>query len=240
MLFTERKALTEMFTYLEEDKRTIKAQARQDIENIENRQMALLDRLQRLDDIERECIDAEGVLTELAATTKELAALIPNVPFVDVLERAAEKIVADPQTRERIITEPLKDPVREKISEAARMQRVNAPLELFPATKERKKEKTPYRKGITPEKGFMYLVEFLKLQGKPLKGAELQKLFEERTGVIYANFHSKIKEWITHEPGKIIKKGFYYHLKELEDNGESNAEKEKTHHEPGNRSQAHS
>lgn len=238
MLFTERKALEEMFRYLEDDKRTIKAQARQDIENIENRQMVLLDRLERLDKVDREAVDVEGVLQSLATTSKELAALIPSVPFTDVLERAAEKIAEAPENQDRISNQPPRNIMREKIVEAAQIQKLQEPIRKPNRQRSLPGKHAP--KGIGKAEGFILLVSFLTRNGKPMRARELQNAFETQTGVIYANFHSKIKEWVAHDPGKIIKEGKYYRLKEHEENGEQRNTEEKTHNEPGNRSETHS
>lgn len=216
MLFTERKALEEMFSYLEEDKRTIKAQARQDIENIESRQMQLLDRLQRLDEIEREAVDVEGVLTQLAATTQELTQLIPNVPFGDVLERAAQLIAEKPENAERINPEPAKSIMREKIVEAARVQQVNSMPIKKAASATPRGNKNKQVQGLSKDKGTRALITLLEGEGRALKGATLKKLFEKETNIIYANFHSKLKEWTAYSGGRIIKDGPYYHLKEHE------------------------
>lgn len=216
MLFTERKALEEMFSYMEQDKRTIKAQARQDIENIEARQMQLLDRLQRLDDIEREAVDVEGVLTQLAATTTELTQLIPHVPVGDVLERAAQLIAENPVNHDRIHIneEPVKSVMREKIVEAARIQQVNAPVKK-PAAPKKQLGKTE-SKGISNAEGVHIITEILKgVEGK-VKATVLKKRFEAKTGVVYANFHNKLYEWIKHGKGKLVKEGQYYYLKENE------------------------
>lgn len=229
MLFTERKALEEMFSYLEEDKRTIKAQARLDIENIENRQMQILDRLQRLDSVERETIDVEGVLHQLAATTTELSKLIPEVPFTDALERAAE-IIAE-KDRERGFNQvkqpdPGKEVLREKLTEAARVQQVTAPPGKKPA-----KRKSGYGHGITKEKGSRIVEEIIKTYERPLRATEVQKQFEDRTGVIYANFHAKIKEWAAYSKGRIVKEGKFYKLKEPNDHDQRTNERTETKEE---------
>lgn len=227
MLFTERKALEEMFNYMEQDKRTIKAQARQDIENIESRQMQLLDRLQRLDDIEREAVDVEGVLTQLAATTTELTQLIPHVPVGDVLERAAQLIAENPVNHDRINMEPKKSIMREKIVEAARVQQVNAPVKKPAATPKPKTGKTE-SKGITKQQGANILIELLESVEGKVKATVLKKRFEAKTGVMYANFHAKLLEWIEGSKGKVVKQGPYYYLKENENHEQRNEQRAET------------
>lgn len=223
MLFTERKALEEMFSYLEQDKRTIKAQARQDIENIENRQMQILDRLQRLDDVEREAVDVEGVLHQLATTAQELGQLIPQVPFTDVLERAAQ-LVAEQKGDQIGTGDPAKTVIREKIVEAARTQKVNAPKQ--------KRTRRPQVRGLNDQKGIEALVAILQAAGKPLDTGRIKELFETMTGIEYTNFYAKLKEWTKKSKGKIIKDDIrkVYYLKENQNHDQRTTEerKEKT------------
>lgn len=225
MLFTERKALEEMFSYLEQDKRTIKAQARQDIENIENRQMQILDRLQRLDEVDREAVDVEGVLHQLADTAKELTQLIPQVPFTDVLERAAQ-MVAEKNGEQISTGDPQKTIIREKIVEAARVQQVNSP-----PTRQRPQRKKNV-KGITDTKGVEAIVAILQAAGKPLDTPKIKELFETMTGIEYTNFYYKLKVWTSKSGGKIIKDDIkkVYYLKETErhDQRTNEERKEKT------------
>lgn len=223
MLFTERKGLEEMFSYLEQDKRAIKAQARQDIENIENRQMQILDRLQRLDDIEREAVDVEGVLHQLANTTQELGKLIPTVPFADVLERAAQ-LVAD-RNGERInLVDPNKTIMREKIVEAARVQKVTAPpKKKFPAVK-------PGPKGLKNDQGIKIIMGILEKAGRPLSTNEIKSEFEEITELVYTNFYYKLKTWTEKSKGRIVKdpiKKLYY-LKETKEHEQRTNERAET------------
>ena len=223
MLFTERKGLEEMFSYLEQDKRAIKAQARQDIENIENRQMQILDRLQRLDDIEREAVDVEGVLHQLASTTQELGKLIPTVPFADVLERAAQ-LVAERNGEQINIVDPHKSIMREKIVEAARVQQVSTPPQKkAPAVK-------PGPKGLKDEKGIKIVLGILKEAGRPLNTNEIKAKFTEITELEYTNFYYKLKTWTEKSKGKIIKdpiKKLYY-LKETKEHEERTNERPET------------
>lgn len=211
MLFTERKALEEMFSYLEQDKRTIKAQARQDIENIESRQMQILDRLQRLDDVEREAVDVEGVLHQLADTAKELTQLIPQVPFGDVLERAAQ-LVAEKNGGQVGTGDPYKTVIREKIVEAARTQQVNSPPV---GRKSQRKKKT---RGIKDAKAVEAIIAILQAAGRPLSTPKIKELFETMTGIEYTNFYYKLKAWTEKSNGKIIKDDIrkVYYLKETE------------------------
>ena len=218
-MFTERKALEEMFSYLEQDKRTIKAQARQDIENIENRQMQILDRLQRLDQVDREAVDVEGVMQSLAQTAKELTELIPHVPFTSVLERAAE-MVAEKNGEQISIGDPAKTVVREKIVEAAKMQKLQTPpdrLDVKP-----KKERREQVKGLSDKKGIETIIKILGNLSEPVAANELNKLFVASTGIEYTNFYYKLKVWTGKSKGRIIKdeQTKKYYLKEHEKHGE--------------------
>lgn len=219
MLFTERKALEEMFSYLEEDKRTIKSQARQDIENIENRQMQILDRLQRLDSVDREAVDVEGVMTQFAETVKELGSLIPEVPFTVALERAGQILAEKDGGRGVIQPGPPEESkpdelIREKIIAAAREQKANAPVKPRP----QKKPRIKYT--IDNNKGVEIITSILRDSGKALDTKELKALFEAKTGVEYANFYYKLKTWTATSRGAIVKDPVrkVYKLKENEQN----------------------
>lgn len=208
LLFTERKALEVMFSNLEEDKRQIKKQAREDISSIETRQMNILDRLQRLDNMEREAVDTEGLLHEFSHITRELGALIPQVAASEVIERAAEKIVADPIKRDQIITEPKTDILQDKIKEAARLQLVNSkPVPAPSVESKRTKAQT-----MSNKQGAEWLEIVLREAGKPLRANNIAKLLKSAKGKEYANIHGAILRWIEESGGKIIKKGSTYLL----------------------------
>lgn len=94
MPITERKALAMMFDDLQVEKRQLKKEYREDMAGIEKRIDYVLERLGRLDDLEREAIDAEGCLRDLAETAKKLGELIPSVPAADVINKAAADMAA--------------------------------------------------------------------------------------------------------------------------------------------------
>jgi hypothetical protein len=94
MPITERKALAMMFDDLQTEKRQLKKEYREDMATIEKRIDHVLERLGRLDDLEREAIDAEGCLRDLAETAKKLGELIPQVSAADVINKAAAEMAA--------------------------------------------------------------------------------------------------------------------------------------------------
>lgn len=93
-MITERKAIEEMLEDLRSEKRTLKANYRDDISQIEARQERLLERLERLDKIDRADIDAESTINELTKVADKLSDLIPHIPANILLEKTAEKMAA--------------------------------------------------------------------------------------------------------------------------------------------------
>ena len=212
MLFTERKALEIMFSNLEDEKKQKRTEYRKDIEVIEERQMNILDRIQRLDNVEREAVDAEGLLREFSTITKELGSLIPQVSAKDVIEKAAEKIVSDPVSREQVIIEPEKDILRENISKAATMQMLNSK----PASKPASPPKKPKLR-FSPEEGIKILQEILKDSGGELKLKTLSKRFTQRTGREYSDVAAVFRKWAEDSNGSIIKDGNTYRISKTPD-----------------------
>lgn len=93
-MITERKAIQEIFDDLQRERKELKANYREDLANLEKRQDDLLTRLERLDGIEREAIDPEGLLNKMAETMDKMAEYIPSIPAGDVLDATAEKLAA--------------------------------------------------------------------------------------------------------------------------------------------------
>lgn len=104
MLLTERKALMTIFEQLQQDKRELRSVYRADMEKIEQRENDILNRLERLDTVERESVDVEGVLTSLCETADNLSKLIPEVPIADIVEHAAAILAKDAKEKEITIT----------------------------------------------------------------------------------------------------------------------------------------
>lgn len=195
-LFTERKAIESMFNYLEDDKRSIKAQARADIENIEKRQTELLDRLQRLDNIEREAIDTEAVIKNLCNTTNTLGALLPDVSASDIINKAAKEIAANKEAAATLT--PPADQQTKQLAAAARKQKVNEPAAKQPAA--------------TVKDNIALIRAILKERG-PLSVNKLEKEFSKRSGRTYNNFSANFYSWRQQDPA-IVKEYGKYIIKE--------------------------
>ena len=95
MLMTERKAITLILEQLMDEERDLKNYYRAEKARIENQKNDLLNRLERLDNLEREAVDTEGILQSMAATADKLAELLPAVPAEDMIERAAQLVAAE-------------------------------------------------------------------------------------------------------------------------------------------------
>ena len=179
MLFTERRAIEEMFNNLEAEKKEVKRQARLEIDSIEERQERLLSRLERLDNQEREAVDTESVLLKLVQTAEQLGELIPQVPAGDVIERAAAKIAANPEAAATIHIEKEEESI---VSKAAREQKLNS------------KPAPPAQ--IDRDQAIRIITNILKEQnGEKMKLSQLEKEFLNRTGKKYYNFSNRFSDW---------------------------------------------
>ena len=95
MLMTERKAITLILEQLMDEERDLKNYYRAEKARIENQKNDLLNRLERLDNLEREAVDSEGILQSMAQTADKLAELLPPVPAADMIERAAQIVAKE-------------------------------------------------------------------------------------------------------------------------------------------------
>jgi hypothetical protein len=211
-LFTERRALETMFNNLEEEKRQKRAEYRTDIEIIEKRQFEMLDRLKRLDDLERESVDGEAILQQLAATTQQLKDLLPDVHVKDVIERIAERAEkAHPEAAAAIDMSEAQDLTNERIQAAAKDQILNSKPTPKPAAKQQPK-KQPY---MTKEEGAQILQEILIDANEPMTATQVGKEIKKRTGRVFNNIHGAILRWIEQSELDIVKKGSKYYIEEL-------------------------
>jgi outer membrane biosynthesis protein TonB len=211
-LFTERRALETMFNNLEEEKRQKRAEYRTDIEIIEKRQFEMLDRLKRLDDLEREAVDGEQVLRQLAATTQQLKDLLPDVHVKDVIEKAAEKIASNPEAAAAIDTTPEIDERAERIQKAAQDQKLNSKPAPKPAEPKRK---APY---MSKQEGADILAEILIDANEPISAAQIAKELKARTGREFNNIHGAILRWMEQSELNIVKAGSKYSIEENDNN----------------------
>lgn len=205
MPITERKAIAIMFEDLQEEKRQLKQNYRNDITAIEARQDRLLEKLSRLDDIEREAIDAEGTLTQLCQITQDLAALIPQVPAGDVINAAAEKMAAAAhETGAQIFTDPNKKQYsnvneQETFLNIAAEKRTTIP-ETAPGVKK------PYRVADVIEE-----IEIILKESKEyLTAREIETALKNKFGWEWNAFTTNFSGWRTQYPNSIVKHGRSY------------------------------
>lgn len=196
-MFTERKALAMIFEDLAEEKRQLKANYRSDMADIDKRIQQVLDRVQRLDDIEREAVDVEGTLHQLAATTKELAALIPQVDVGDVIEAAAAKMV-DVASMENAAQIHASEP---------QPQDTQLPLEKMHGIK----------RPTNPREVMEIIEGVIKSKPYPLNVRDIERELKERYGWEWGAFSTSFSGWRSKIPNSIEKKGLYYSIKNTEE-----------------------
>ena len=202
-MFTERKALAEMFADLQEEKRQLKANYRTDLAAIEHRMEQVLNRVQRLDDLEREAVDVEGTLHQLAATTKELSLLIPQVSAGQVIEAAAAKIAAEAKgTGATVHGQQAKTkPALDKTHGIERPQRAPEVLEE--------------------------IEKVLEENGVPMRSKAIEMALFTKYGWKWADFGKVFSMWRNIHSSRIEKQGHTYVLRDaLPDQFKSEKEKE--------------
>lgn len=218
MLMTERKALTIMFEETMDEKRALKRNYREDLQALESRQQLILDRLQRLDDFEREAVDVEGVLTKLNDSAKEIAALLPDVPAVDVVERAAQKMAEMAIENDSVITGSVSQEERKKkeMDDLIRKETMSAPGHR------------PQSKHV-PE--ILDEIEKIMLDyDRPMQVREIERELKERLGWEWKKFTGTFSLWRSKYPNRLIKRGRTYFInngtKEGNQYGQGNQEPE--------------
>lgn len=191
IMITERKAIEEMLEDLRSEKRTLKANYRDDISQIEARQERLLERLERLDKIDRADIDAESTINVLSSITNKLSDLIPDIPAQLLLEKTAEKMAAASlveEERPEILIEEKKEESQPVIN-----------LEEAPGIKPK-----PYSK-----KEILYVVSDF-LQDKYLGIREIEDHLKNQYGWEWATFPASFSGWRNKYPNIINKEGLKY------------------------------
>lgn len=179
-MMTTRIMLSRMFEDLQEEKRQMKANYRQDITDLESRQERLLDRMERLDKEDKDLVDVEGVMSSLADTAKQLSELIPDIPVDVLLNKTAEKMA---ELEPNIIVE--KEP--EIIKKDGIKPRFKQPKDVMEV-----------------------IAEILSDYDKPLKASEIEGELKTRYGWQWKAFGASLSKWRTDYPNIIQKNGIRY------------------------------
>ena len=193
MLMTERKAITVLLEQLIDEERDLKNYYRAEKSRIDNNKNDLLNRLERIDNLEREAIDTEGVLLSLVDTAKKLSELLPSVPADQMIQKAAEIMAQDAKENGAEIT-------------------VSEPQEDNAAEKEQQESGKPYR-AYNIKETMLEIQDIIK--EKPDQRANVKYIENElkrRHGWEFTNFPQSFYRWRNQEPGIIKKIGRFYFL----------------------------
>ncbi|MEP9408587.1 hypothetical protein ABKP09_19910 [Peribacillus frigoritolerans] len=195
-MITERKAIEEMLEDLRSEKRTLKANYRDDISQIEARQERLLERLERLDKIDRADIDAESTINELTKVADKLSDLIPHIPANILLEKTAEKMAAvNIEDAPQIFIEDKEKEEKEENQSII------------------KKEKKVGKVGIVPRphsmKEILLAISDL-LQDRHLSSKEIEKELKDKYRWEWGAFQTSLSNWRNKHPNIINKVGRKY------------------------------
>ena len=211
MLMTERKAITLILEQLMDEERDLKNYYRAEKSRIENQKNDLLNRLERLDNLEREAVDSEGILQSMAQTADKLAELLPPVPAADMIERAAQ-IVAKEAIESGAEIKGSAQIEAEKEAEKTKMVIEEAKAIKPLQQKEKKDIELPGGQYLKEK-----IVEVLKesrtktMSAKEIKKA-LHKKYGYKTDKFNASFAYVKKNW----PDLLDKRGMFYTLRMTE------------------------
>lgn len=179
-MMTTRIMLSRMFEDLQEEKRQMKANYRQDITDLESRQERLLDRMERLDKEDKDLVDVEGIMVSLSDTANKLSDLIPDIPVDLLLNKTAEKMA---ELEPNIIVEEEPEIIKEY------------------GIKPRSKQPKDVMESIT---------EILSEYNRPLKASEIEEELKERYGWEWKAFGASLSKWRVDYPNMIQKNGIKY------------------------------
>ena len=187
-LFTERTAIEMAFRSLEAEKEARRAELREDLNKIDDRQYYILERL-------REMPDPEPTMADRIKAAQNQARQIEAEQI--------QAIQAEPITTGTIQAEPIK--LREKAIQAI-------PDKPKPTPRKPRKNGSP-KALIDHNDGVKLLTAILKDAGKPVNAKYIEKEIMERTGVQYTNVYDPIRAWVKHSNGKVQKIGAEYSIK---------------------------
>lgn len=209
-MITERKAIQEIFDDLQRERKELKANYRADLARIEERQELLLERLARLDNIEREAVDSESLLQEMQRIAGKMAECIPDIPADILLEKTAEKMAA--ASKEQDVNPPFIIKSDEK--EQKNNQKIKKEQENL--SEAEKITKMPHG---TIAEVIEAIEDILREAGKPMRSREISEALWIRKGWEWGNFNAAFSGWRTkpqYNTDNIIKLGRLYGLKEWE------------------------
>ena len=172
-MITTRKMLERLFEDLQEEKRQMKANYRQDISDLESRQERLLDRMERLDHEDKDLVDVEGIMVNLSETANKLSELLPNVPMDLLLDKTAEKMA---KLEPEIIQEP---------------------------EKEIKMAETSAVKKGKPKDIMELIIEILEESKEPLLAREIEDEIYNRKGWQWNHFTTSFSKWRNDYPNMV-------------------------------------
>lgn len=195
MLLTERKAISIMFDDLQDEKRQLKQDYREALADIESRQERLLERLARLDNLEREAIDAEGLLQKMADTAQKMAELLPDIPAEHLINKTAEKMAEKAQESGLRVEATQQAPTEKEAAEKK--------IESF-------KQASLIKRTQNVKEVMEKIEEILKESGQPIKSRQIEKELFDRYGWQWNQFPSAFSGWRSKVPNKISKSGGYY------------------------------
>lgn len=205
-MITERKALQEIFDDLQREKKELKANYREDINRIEERQERLLNRLERLDGIEREAIDPEGLLNDLTGVIKTLGECIPNIPPQQLIDATAEKMAAVAiESGAQVYKSELKadknnQDIKEFLLEEAKNKNIPRPNRVEDVITE---------------------IEKILSERPHINAKAIEKELKKRFGWEWTKFPAIFYKYRHNYPNNIVKKGQSYSLRSGLDHGEN-------------------
>ena len=195
-LFTERTAIEMAFRSLEAEKEARRAELREDLNKIDDRQYYILERLRELPEVvEPEPIQAAPITTgtiQATGITGEQAQRITG----GTIQAAPKELIETVNLREK----------------ATPLASVPAKPNPTPRKQTAKGKGSP-KALIDHDKGVKVLTEILKEAGKPVNAKYIEQRILEKTGKMYANVYDPIRAWVKHSNGKIQKIGAEYSIK---------------------------
>lgn len=205
-MITERKAIQEMFDDLQRERKELKANYREDMARIEERQDRLLTRLERLDGIEREAVDPEGIIGQLTDVLEKIGDCIPDIPAGDLLNATAEKMAAAAvETGTQVYKSETK---ADKINQER--------TEFLKEEAENKNIPRPYRvEGVIAE------IEKILSETPYISTRTIANKLKERFGWEWTNFPAIFYKYRNEYPNNIGKEKQSYFLRSGADSGEN-------------------
>ena len=195
-VFSERSAIEIAFKSLEAEKEKRRAELREDLNKIDDRQYYILERLRELPDDPEPTRDNRIAAAQQLARQVEAAATIQADPGPS--QAAPKDLIETVDLREKAIRGPL----------------ASVPPKPQPTPRKQTQQGKGSPKAlIDHDKGVKLLTEILKEAGKPVNAKYIEKAIFEKTGVQYTNVYDPIRAWVKQSNGKLQKIGAEYSIK---------------------------